>query len=62
MGVRQATAKNLATLTIEEDAHWTDFFEDSLNDGLTERQADLRAWEYMQQEFPRLQAFDGCEA
>lgn len=49
-----------ALLTPEEDKAWVYAFNYWLDEGDTEEEADIHAWEEMQQVFPRLAEFDGC--
>lgn len=51
--------KRYAQLTIEEDARWIEVFTDAVDEGTSDEQADLEAWETLCDEFPRLQAYDG---
>jgi hypothetical protein len=55
-------ARKLAVLTVPEEKAWQFAFEYHLDDGKTDAQADSLAWSDLQKEFPRLKAFDGCEA
>ena len=48
-------------LTPEEDARWQQLFALGMNQGMTESQADYDAWIGLQEEFPRLRKYDGCE-
>ena len=50
-----------ALLTKEEDALWVQSFADSMNDGQSEKIADREAWRIVQDSFPRLRNFEGCE-
>jgi len=55
-------ARKLAVLTIPEEKAWQSSFEFYVNEGLKDDEADSLAWTDVQKEFPRLKAFDGCEA
>ena len=56
-----AKTKRLATLTEAEDAKWVEKFTFYVDDGMTDDEADRITWREMQDEFPRLKAFDGCK-
>ena len=55
-------ARNLAVLTVREEKAWQWAFEFYVDEGLKDDEADSLAWVDVQKEFPRLRAFDGCEA
>ena len=49
-------------LTPEEEKAWVNYFGLYVDsEGMTDEDADLAAWRDMQNEFPRLKQFDGCE-
>lgn len=50
-----------AKLTPEENRRWEMYFAAFVDEGDTDEAADTKTWELLQQEFPRLQEFDGAE-
>ena len=50
-----------ANLTDAEDALWEQSFADASTRGLSDEDADEEAWRIVQEEFPRLREFEGCE-
>ena len=58
----QLPNKKLAKLTPVEDKAWTKAFNYWSMESFDPDEADERAWIAVQNEFPRLKDFDGCEA
>lgn len=54
--------RKLAVLTAEEKHAWESYFAFYVDEGLKDDEADSAAWKDLQDEFPRLKEFDGCEA
>lgn len=52
--------RNLAQLTDAEEKAWQQAFAYYLDEGMTEEEADAVAWADLQQQFPRLKAYDGA--
>ena len=52
----------VTTLTVAESIAYGFAFGYYFDEGATEAEADRWAWEDIQQEFPRLQRFEGCLA
>ena len=51
-----------ATLTLEEDSAWVGYFTFALGLHYGPARADRYAWRHLCNEFPRLKAFEGCNA
>ena len=54
--------RKIAVLTPEEEKAWTFAFEFYSNQGMKDDEADFSAWKDVQEQFPRLREYDGCEA
>jgi hypothetical protein len=54
--------RKLAVLTVPEEKAWEHAFAFHVDAGRTDTKAANLAWKDLQAEFPRLKAFDGCEA
>jgi ribosomal protein S27AE len=55
------TKRKKATLTEVEDAAWVEKFSFYVDEGKSDAEADRITWKEMQDEYPRLKAFDGCK-
>lgn len=54
-------AKRLAQFTDAEEKAWQHAFAFYLDQGMSETRADAAAWAEVQEQFPRLKAYDGAE-
>jgi hypothetical protein len=52
--------RKLATLTVEENAAWIDYFTFAKHRGYSDLRADAYAWRHTCNDFPRLMVFDGA--
>lgn len=53
--------KRLAQFTGAEEKAWQQAFAVYLDQGMSDDQADAAAWADLQEQFPRLKAYDGAE-
>lgn len=57
---KRAPRRKRARLTVAEDKAWVYAFGFYVEQGMSDAQADRRAWKDVRLEFPRLRKFDGC--
>lgn len=59
---RMKVNKRIAKLTVEEDRFWVKSITFYINAGLSDSQADEKAWQETIKQFPRLKKYDGAKA